>query len=106
MKRVTTPYLHLCPNCRIHAHIVFADGSKSREFVIREAGLELLREGYRRELLTFEESKMVEQQINKTDFLSIRDLREKLKEALIEKVDFEKFLEGKIPPEFEGCILN
>ncbi len=106
MKRFTTPYLHLCPNCQVHAHIVFADGSKSREFVIREAGLELLREGYRRGLLTFEESKMVEQQINKTDFLSIADLRKKLREVLNTEKELEDFLGGKTPPEFKGCILN
>jgi len=106
MIRNTTPYLALCSDCHSHGHIVFADGSKSPEFIDFQIGLSLLFDGYQKRLLTYEEMKMVSGQIMNAKFIDLEELRKELREVLKSEKELLEALKNKDIPKFGGCILN
>lgn len=56
-------YLAVCEKCRLHAKVIFADGTESRWFASKETGLVFITLALKHEMITVEEGRAVEEQI-------------------------------------------
>lgn len=102
----------------MHAHFVFSDGSKSKEFCTVELGTEILTMARRTGKVTDFEHSLLDSQLRRCGILDEKRFLDWLEEelgeviadtvqrALKEQKDLHEFLKDEIFPEFNGCIMN
>jgi len=59
----SSAYLHVCGRCKLHAYIVYTDGSSSLNFGSRETGLDIVEQNLKEKKLSPEEGCVVIEQI-------------------------------------------